>query len=143
MHSTWAFTHAMIYLNLYWRVIYRTLLAIKEYIDAVTGVLDKYRTGVRSEKICEAMRNKRKMRHIFGVPQRNSLLVSCSKSVRIVDLHWGNGTIPQLTLTLTTMTLRQLQNKQASRPLHVHTTMQPPSKHTVRKMYSYQCQSVK
>ncbi len=42
-----------------------------------SGVLDKYRTGVRSEKMCEAMRNKRKMRHIFGVPQRNSEEISC------------------------------------------------------------------
>jgi hypothetical protein len=67
----------MIYLNLYWRLIYRTLLAIKEYIDAVTGVLDKYRTGVRSEKMCEAMRNKKKMRYIYGVPQRNSEEISC------------------------------------------------------------------
>ncbi len=37
----------------------------------------------------------------------------------------------------------QLQNKQAYRPLHIHATMQLPSKITVRKMYSSQYQSVK
>jgi hypothetical protein len=51
--------------------------------------------------------------------------------------------IPLLTLTLTTITSMQLQNKQASRPPHVHTTMQPPSKTTVCNMYSSQCQFVK
>ncbi len=39
-----------------------------------------------------------------------------------------NGKIPLLTLTLTTITSMQLQNKQASRPPHVHTTMQPQAK---------------
>ncbi len=39
-----------------------------------------------------------------------------------------NGKIPLLTLTLTTITPMQLQNKHASRPLHVLTTMQPQSK---------------
>jgi hypothetical protein len=34
--------------------------------------------------------------------------------------------IPLLALTLTTITSMQLQNKQASRKLHVHTTVQPP-----------------
>jgi hypothetical protein len=37
----------------------------------------------------------------------------------------------------------QLQNKHTSRPLHVHTTMQTPSKITVDKMYSSQYKSVK
>ncbi len=37
-----------------------------------------------------------------------------------------NGTFPLLTLT--TITSMLLQNKQASRPLHVHTTMQPQAK---------------
>ncbi len=49
------------------------------------------------------------------------------------------GSIPLLTLTLTTITSMQLQNKQTSKPLHVHTNMQPPSKITVCKMYSSQC----
>ncbi len=45
-----------------------------------------------------------------------------------------NDSFPLLTLTLTTITSMQIQNKQASsRPLHVHTTMQPPSKITVCK----------
>ncbi len=44
-----------------------------------------------------------------------------------------NGSFPLLTLTPTPITLMQLQNKQASRPLHLHTTMQPPSKITVYK----------
>ncbi len=44
-----------------------------------------------------------------------------------------NGSIPLLTLTLTTITSMQLLNKQASRPLHVDTTMQPPSKNTVHR----------
>jgi hypothetical protein len=44
-----------------------------------------------------------------------------------------NGSIPLLTLTLTTITSMQLLHKQASRPLHVHTTMQLPSKITVYK----------
>jgi hypothetical protein len=38
-----------------------------------------------------------------------------------------NGTIPLLTLTLTIMSM-QLQNKQPSRQLHVHATVQPPEK---------------
>ena len=38
-----------------------------------------------------------------------------------------------LTITLTTITSMQLQNKQASWSLHVHTTMQPPSKITACK----------
>ncbi len=42
-----------------------------------------------------------------------------------------NVRIPLLTLILTTITSMQLLNKQAHRPLHVHTTMQPPSKITV------------
>jgi hypothetical protein len=37
----------------------------------------------------------------------------------------------------------QIQNKQASTPHHVHYTMQPPSKITVCKMYSFQYQPVK
>ncbi len=53
------------------------------------------------------------------------------------------GTIPLMTLTLTTITSMQLPNKQASRPLHIHTTIQPPSKITVCKIYSSQYQSVK
>ncbi len=43
------------------------------------------------------------------------------------------GSIPLLTLTLTTITAMQLLHKQASRPLHVHTTMQLQSKITVYK----------
>jgi hypothetical protein len=37
----------------------------------------------------------------------------------------------------------QIQNKQASTPHHVYSTMQPPSKITVCKMYSSQYQPVK
>jgi hypothetical protein len=37
----------------------------------------------------------------------------------------------------------QIQNKQASTPPHVHSTMQPPSQITVCKMYSCQYQPVK
>jgi hypothetical protein len=44
-----------------------------------------------------------------------------------------NGTIPLLTLNLTTITSMQIQNEQASRPVHVHTTMQPWSKNNVWK----------
>jgi hypothetical protein len=47
-------------------------------------------------------------------------------SVRTDDPHWGESSILLLTLTLTTITSMQILNKQASRPLHVHTTMQPP-----------------
>jgi hypothetical protein len=39
-----------------------------------------------------------------------------------------NGSIPLLTLTLTTITSMQLLIKQAYRPLHVHTTMLPQAK---------------
>ncbi len=52
----------------------------------------------------------------------------------------GYGSNPLLTLTLTTITSMQLQIKQASRQPHVHITMQPPSKTTVCKMYSYRLQ---
>ncbi len=44
-----------------------------------------------------------------------------------------NGSIPLLTLTLTTITSMQRLNKQAFRLLQVHTTLQPPSKITVCK----------
>ncbi len=37
----------------------------------------------------------------------------------------------------------QIQKKKASTPHHVHSTMQPPSKITVFKMYSCQYQPVK
>jgi hypothetical protein len=47
-----------------------------------------------------------------------------------------NGSFPLLTLTLTTITSMQIQNKHASRPLHVNTTMQPPSKITVYVLVS-------
>ncbi len=45
-----------------------------------------------------------------------------------------NATISLLTLTLTTIMSIHLQNKQASRPPHLHITMQPLSKITVYKM---------
>jgi hypothetical protein len=64
-------------------------------------------------------------------------------SVRTVDPHGENGSKPLLTLTLTTITSMQIQNKQASTPHHVHSTMQPPSKITVCKMYSCQYQPLK
>ncbi len=54
-----------------------------------------------------------------------------------------NCTIPLLTLTLTTITSTHLQNKQASRPPHVHITLQPLSKITVCKMNSSHYKSVK
>jgi hypothetical protein len=60
-----------------------------------------------------------------------------------VDPHGENVSNPLLTLTLTTTTSMQNQNKQASTPHHVHSTMQPPSKITVFKMYSCQYQPVK
>ncbi len=63
--------------------------------------------------------------------------------VRTVDPHGENGSNPLLTLTLTTITSVLIQNKQASTPHHVHSTMQPPSKITVCKMYSCQYQPVK
>ncbi len=46
-------------------------------------------------------------------------------SVRTVDPHGENGSNPLLTLTLTTITSMQIQNKQASTPHHVHSTMPP------------------
>ncbi len=64
-------------------------------------------------------------------------------SVRTVDPHGENGSNPLLTLTLTKITSLQIQNKQASTPHHVYSTMQPPSKITVFKMYSCQYQPVK
>jgi hypothetical protein len=50
-----------------------------------------------------------------------------------------NDIIPLLTLTLTTITSKQLQNKQASRPPHVYITMQPPSKIAVGKILIVKC----
>ncbi len=50
--------------------------------------------------------------------------VEVDYSVRIVDPQWGDGTIPLLTLALTPIMSMQLQNKQASIPLYVHTTKQ-------------------
>jgi hypothetical protein len=50
-----------------------------------------------------------------------------------VDPHGENGSNPLLTLTLTTITSMQIQNKQASTPHHAHSTMQPPSKITYVK----------
>ncbi len=61
----------------------------------------------------------------------------------VVDPHGENGSNPLLPLTLTTITSMQIQNKQDSTPRHVHSTMQPPSKITVCKMYSCQYQPVK
>ncbi len=49
-----------------------------------------------------------------------------------------NGPISLLTLTLTTIMSIQLQNKQASRPTHVHINMQPSS-----KIKKYVCMYVK
>ncbi len=65
-------------------------------------------------------------------------------SVRTINPPLGSGTNPLLPLTLTTITSMQIQDKQASRPLHVHTTMQPPSQMLyVKCRYSSQYQSVK
>ncbi len=63
--------------------------------------------------------------------------------VRTIDPHGENGSNPLLTLTLTTITSMQIQNKKASTTHHVHFTMQPPSKITVCKMYSCQYLPVK
>ncbi len=64
-------------------------------------------------------------------------------SVRTVDPHGANGSNPLLTLTLTTITSMQIQNKQASTPHHVHSTIQPSSKIIVCKIYLCQYQPVK
>ncbi len=69
----------------------------------------------------------------IGLLIRSALLISFGE----------NGTIPLVTLALTTITSMQIQKKQASRPLYVHTTVQPSSNITVCKMYSSQYQSVK
>ncbi len=60
-----------------------------------------------------------------------NLPIGRSTSVRTVDLHWGEWLNSSSDFNLITITSMQLLNKQASRPLHVHTTMQPPSKITV------------
>ncbi len=69
------------------------------------------------------------------------LTIESALSVPIAWGEWHNSSADFLTLLTTTS--MQLQNQQASRPPHVHTTMQPPSKIIVFKMYSFQYQSVK
>jgi hypothetical protein len=55
-----------------------------------------------------------------------------------VTTQYQRVCVPLLTLNLTTIKSMQIQNKHASTPHHVVSTMQPPIKITVCKMYSYQ-----
>jgi hypothetical protein len=67
-------------------------------------------------------------------PVTQGVFFSFPHAAIVFESHWGQGTIPLLTLTLTTITTTQLLCKQASSHLEDTSTMQTPSK---KKCLSY------